>query len=167
MEGSTEVGVSDDRNHVDTAITMQDLMDSYLPPFQSCVEEGRVTSLMCSYNAVRRDPPRLPNCARLTPLQVNGVPSCANDWLLNTVARDGWDFDGAIVSDCDADRDVFESHHYTDTPEESVRDVLRAGTDVDCGRTFAHDPKLTCLSANALSLAPDRLRQGEPPERDG
>jgi beta-glucosidase-like glycosyl hydrolase len=90
MEDSTEVGQHDDRNHVDTAITMQDLFDSYLPPFQACVEEGRVTSLMCSYNAV------------------NGVPSCANDWLLNTVARDSWDFDGAIVSDCDADRDVFE-----------------------------------------------------------
>jgi hypothetical protein len=27
---------------------------------------------------------------------------------------------------------VYNSHHYTSTPEEAVRDVLRAGTDVDC-----------------------------------
>ena len=69
---------------------------------------------MCSYNAV------------------NGVPSCANNWLLKTVARESWGFDGYITSDCDADADVYKSHHYTQTPEEAVRDVLRAGTDVDC-----------------------------------
>ena len=92
----------------------EDLVDSYMRPFQTCVEKGRVTSLMCSYNAV------------------NGVPSCANDWLLQTVARDNWGFDGYITSDCDADSDVFNSHHYTATAEEAVKDVLHAGTDVDC-----------------------------------
>ena len=50
---------------------------------------------MCSYNAI------------------NGVPSCANDWLQNTVARGEWGFDGYITSDCDADADVFNSHKYT------------------------------------------------------
>ena len=39
----------------------------------------------------------------------------------------------AVTSDCDADSDVFNSHHYTSTPEEAVQVVLRAGTDVDCG----------------------------------
>ena len=40
------------------------------------LQKGRVSGLMCSYNAV------------------NGVPSCANDWLLNEVAREEWGFDG-------------------------------------------------------------------------
>ena len=116
MESTTQKdGEHHDRNHVNSDISMQDLVDSYMKPFQACVEKGQVSSLMCSYNAV------------------NGVPSCANDWLLNTVARQNWDFDGYITSDCDADSDVFNSHHYTDTAEETVRDVLRAGTDVDCG----------------------------------
>ena len=79
MESSNEDGHHEDRQHVDTAVTQQDLMDSYMPPFQACVERGKVSSLMCSYNAV------------------NGVPSCANDWLLKTVARENWGFDGAIV----------------------------------------------------------------------
>jgi len=115
MEGTTERdGEHEDRQHVDTAVTMQDLIDSYMKPFQSCVEKGRVSGLMCSYNAV------------------NGVPSCANDWLLTTVARENWGFDGYITSDCDADADVYNSHHYAATPEEAVRDVLRAGTDIDC-----------------------------------
>ena len=38
-----------------------------------------------------------------------------------------------MTSDCDADADVFNQHHYEATQEEVVRDVLRAGTDVDCG----------------------------------
>jgi len=116
MESTTEKdGEHHDRNHVDSYVSQQDLVDSYMKPFQACVEKGRVSSLMCSYNAV------------------NGVPSCANDWLLTTVARENWNFDGYITSDCDADSDVFNSHHFTATAEETVRDVLRAGTDVDCG----------------------------------
>merc|ERR1719282_454235 len=115
MEHATEGGQTWTRHNFSATITQQDLVDSYLYSFQSCVEKGHVTGLMCSYNAI------------------NGVPSCANDWLLQDMARDAWKFDGYVTSDCDADADVFNSHHFTKTPEETVRDVLRAGTDIDCG----------------------------------
>jgi beta-glucosidase-like glycosyl hydrolase len=104
-----------DRNHIDVFVPQQDLVDSYLPSFQTCVEEGKVSGIMCSYNAV------------------NGVPSCANDWLLGTLLRESWQFDGYVTSDCDADSDVFNSHHYTKTAEEAVAVIPGAGTDVDCG----------------------------------
>jgi len=52
--------------------------------------------------------------------------------LLKTVARESWGFDGYITSDCGAVSDVFNNHHYTVTPEETVAAVLAAGTDVDC-----------------------------------
>ena len=39
---------------------------------------------------------------------------------------------GYIASDCDADGDVYYKHNYTATPEESVKAILDAGTDVDC-----------------------------------
>jgi len=104
-----------DRYHVDVFVPQQDLVDSYLPSFQTCVEQGKVSGIMCSYNAV------------------NGVPSCANDWLLGDLLRDSWGFDGYVTSDCDADSDVFNSHHYTKTASEAVAKILRAGTDVDCG----------------------------------
>lgn len=113
---------------------MQDLVDSYMAPFQTCVEEGRVSGLMCSYNAV------------------NGVPSCANDWLLKEVARGDWGFDGYITSDCDADYDVFFRHNYTRTPEEAVRDVLRATTDVDCGG-FVSQYAPSALKKGLISVA--------------
>jgi len=62
------------------------------------------------------------------------VPSCASNWLLKTLLRDSWEFDGYVTSDCDADHDVFFSHHYTNTTSEAVAAILRAGTDVDCGK---------------------------------
>jgi beta-glucosidase-like glycosyl hydrolase len=59
---------------------------------------------------------------------VNGVPSCANDWLLREKLRGEWQFNGYVTSDCDADSDVFYSHHYSATPEQAVADVLRCGS---------------------------------------
>jgi len=114
MEHTTEGGQTHTRHDFDENITMQDLVDSYLFPFQSCVEKGKVSGLMCSYNSI------------------NGVPSCGNNWLLAEVARGDWGFDGYITSDCDADADAYRSHHYYKTPEETVAGVLKAGTDVDC-----------------------------------
>ena len=41
--------------------------------------------------------------------------------------------DGYVTSDCDADSDVYFSHHYTNTTDGAVADIVAAGTDVDCG----------------------------------
>ena len=38
-----------------------------------------------------------------------------------------------VTADCDADADVFYSHHYGATPSDSVRLIVTAGTDIDCG----------------------------------
>ncbi|CAF4437854.1 unnamed protein product, partial [Rotaria magnacalcarata] len=58
-----------DRFHFDARVSDQDLIETYLPSFESCVRDAKVASIMCSYNAV------------------NGVPSCANKFLLQTIAR--------------------------------------------------------------------------------
>ncbi|KAL5982143.1 putative beta-D-xylosidase 7 [Asimina triloba] len=57
-------------------VSAKDLADTYQPPFQSCVEEGRASGIMCSYN------------------RVNGVPSCADLNLLSKTARGSWGFYG-------------------------------------------------------------------------
>ena len=41
----------------------------------------------------RHPPPDTP-----TDNAVNGVPSCASDWLLGTLLRDSWQFDGYVTS---------------------------------------------------------------------
>mmetsp|Transcript_9286 Transcript_9286/g.38079 ORF Transcript_9286/g.38079 Transcript_9286/m.38079 type:complete len:613 (-) Transcript_9286:1333-3171(-) len=132
MEKSTVAGATWTRHNFSATIDARDLVDSYLKPFAACVERGRVSGLMCSYN------------------EINGIPSCANSWLLEEVARGAWGFDGYVTSDCDAVADVYDEHHYhNDTPEETVRDVLRAGTDVDC-ESFVGDHGLDALEAGVI-----------------
>ncbi|XP_058096741.1 probable beta-D-xylosidase 7 [Magnolia sinica] len=96
-------------------VSMQDLADTYQPPFKSCIEEGRASGIMCSYN------------------RVNGVPSCADFNLLSKTARAKWGFYGYITSDCDAVSIIHDAQGYAKTPEDAVGDVLRAGMDVNCG----------------------------------
>jgi beta-D-xylosidase 4 len=104
-----------DRHHFDARVTDQDMVESFLPSFESCVRDAHVASIMCSYNSV------------------NGVPSCANDYLLQDLLRDDWSLSGFVVSDCDAVEDIFDTHNYTKTAAEAVAVALNAGTDVDCG----------------------------------
>jgi pre-mRNA-splicing factor SYF2/beta-D-xylosidase 4 len=49
MEATTQPnGESENRGSVNSNVTQQDLLDSYMPAFQACVEKGKVTGLMCS-----------------------------------------------------------------------------------------------------------------------
>ncbi|KAJ6685538.1 SUGAR HYDROLASE-RELATED [Salix purpurea] len=93
----------------DARVTMQDLADTYQPPFKNCVEQGRASGLMCAYN------------------RVNGVPSCADFNLLSKTAREQWGFRGYITSDCDAVSIIYDDQGYARSPEDAVVDVLKAG----------------------------------------
>ncbi|XP_026446958.1 probable beta-D-xylosidase 7 [Papaver somniferum] len=96
-------------------VSLQDLADTYQPPFRSCIEEGKASGIMCAYN------------------RVNGIPSCADFDLLSETARGAWGFNGYITSDCDAVSIIYDDQGYAKTPEDAVRDVLKAGMDVNCG----------------------------------
>ncbi|XP_048496996.1 probable beta-D-xylosidase 7 isoform X2 [Beta vulgaris subsp. vulgaris] len=99
----------------DAKVSKQDLADTFQPPFQSCVEQGQASSIMCAYN------------------RVNGIPSCAHYDFLTDTARGQWRFDGYIVSDCNAVPIIYEQQGYAKTPEDAVAAVLSAGMDVECG----------------------------------
>ena len=58
-----------DRRQFDARVTDQDLIETYLAPFETCIRDAKVASIMCSFNAV------------------NGIPACANRFLLQTIAR--------------------------------------------------------------------------------
>lgn len=102
------------RYSFDAVVSNQDLEDTYQPPFRSCVQQGKASCLMCSYN------------------RVNGVPACARQDLFQK-AKTEWGFKGYITSDCDAVATVYEYQHYANSPEDAVADVLKAGTDINCG----------------------------------
>ncbi|CAM6089051.1 unnamed protein product [Calypogeia fissa] len=107
-----------ERYGFNAVVAQQDLDDTFNPPFKSCIQKGRASGLMCSYNSV------------------NGVPTCADRNLLTNIARDTWGFDGYVVSDCDAVQTIYANHKYTD-PEHALAAVLKAGMDLNCGDTFS------------------------------
>ncbi len=126
-----------DRHHFNANVTAQDMADTYLPAFEACAspDAGGGSCIMCSYNSV------------------NGVPTCANKHLLTTLARETWNFNGYITSDCGAVEDVYNTHYYAKTPSETVRDVLQAGMDTECGRWFdLHLEKAVNLGAVPMQL---------------
>ncbi|KAF9452025.1 glycoside hydrolase family 3 protein [Macrolepiota fuliginosa MF-IS2] len=115
-----------DRFHFDARVSLQDLSEYYLPSFQSCVRDAKVASVMCSYNSV------------------NGIPSCANSYLLQNILREHWGFDDDrwVTGDCAAIEDIFDTHQFASTPAQAVADALKAGADVDCGNFYsAHLPE--------------------------
>ena len=103
---------------------MQDLAEYYMQPFQQCARDSRVGSIMCSYNSV------------------NGVPSCANKYLLQTILREHWNWTDSnqyITSDCDAVLDVSASHHYAPTDAAGTALSFNAGMDTICRYSSAPD----------------------------
>nr|WP_264042742.1 glycoside hydrolase family 3 C-terminal domain-containing protein [Mycolicibacterium hodleri] len=70
-----------DRMRVSADVDPRPLREIYLRAFQRVVEDAQPWTVMCSYN------------------RVNGVYASEDRWLLTTVLRDEWGFDGVVVSD--------------------------------------------------------------------
>ncbi|KAL2244693.1 beta-xylosidase/alpha-L-arabinofuranosidase 1-like [Sesamum indicum] len=110
-----------DRYHFDARVTEQDMQETFLRPFEMCVKEGDVTSIMCSYN------------------KVNGIPTCADPKLLKDTVRGEWNLHGYIVSDCDSIEVMLHGQKWlNDEPEDAVAQALKAGLDLDCGNFYTN-----------------------------
>ncbi|KAK5238432.1 hypothetical protein LTR47_000175 [Exophiala xenobiotica] len=110
-----------DRYKFDAMVTTQDLAEYYMQPFQTCARDAAVGSIMCSYNAL------------------NGVPTCADPYILQDVLRDHWNWTGEghyVTSDCDAIQNIYAPHYYAPTQQQAVADALIAGTDLNCGTYY-------------------------------
>jgi len=102
------------RHIADVDVSKHDEEDTYLPAFRAAVVEGHAGSVMCSYNAI------------------NGEPGCANEFLLQHILRGAWQFQGYVVSDCGAVRDIFDGHRYRPTQPEASAISLERGMDNEC-----------------------------------
>lgn len=106
------------RHEFDAVVSEKDLRETYLPAFEAAVKEASVEAVMGAYN------------------KVNGEPACGSRRLLVDILRGEWGFDGHVVSDCWAVKNFHETHHYTDSPEESASLAVRMGCDLNCGCTY-------------------------------
>ena len=102
------------RHTADVIVSKHDELDTYLPAFRATVTEGKAGSVMCAYNSV------------------NGQPACANEFLLQDQLRGKWQFQGYVVSDCEAVINIYRDHHFTKTQAEASALALQRGMDNEC-----------------------------------
>lgn len=76
-----------DRFRVSSDVDERPLREIYLRGFHYVVQHAAPWTVMCSYN------------------RINGVYSSENPWLLTSVLRDEWGFDGVVISDWGAVND--------------------------------------------------------------
>lgn len=101
-------------------IKPRDLYETYLPPFEALVKEGKVEEVMCAYN------------------RFEGEPCCGSNRLLMQILRDEWGFDGIVVSDCGAIADFYNDrgHHTHPDAESASAAAVVSGTDLECGSSY-------------------------------
>ncbi|KAK3300579.1 glycoside hydrolase family 3 protein [Chaetomium fimeti] len=108
------------RHRFDAVVSLQDLSEYYLPPFQQCARDSKVGSFMCSYNAL------------------NGTPACASTYLMDDILRKHWgwtEHNNYITSDCNAVQDFLPGWHNfstTQTEAQAAAVAYEAGTDTVC-----------------------------------
>jgi beta-glucosidase len=105
--GAAEAG----RDYNTTDMSELQLRQVYLPPYHAAVEAGAAT-VMSSFNSL------------------NGVPATANPFLMQTVLRDEWGFDGPVVSDYTAVMELTRHGIALDAAMASEK-ALMAGVDID------------------------------------
>ncbi|HEY3704216.1 MAG TPA: glycoside hydrolase family 3 C-terminal domain-containing protein [Terracidiphilus sp.] len=102
------------RHFADVDVSKHDEVDTYEPAFRAAIVEGKAGSVMCAYNAI------------------NGEPACASQYLLQDQLRGKWGFQGYVVSDCDAVRDVAANHRYRPTQAQGAAISVVRGMDNEC-----------------------------------
>jgi len=94
------------RHHFDAEPNEADLHDTYLPAFEALVREGRVGAVMTAYNSL------------------DGKPCAVNPRLYSLLNQ--WGFDGYVVSDCGAIRDL--DHTYKIARDDAGAEALAIGS---------------------------------------
>lgn len=111
-------GPENDRHHFNADITKYDLWNTYLPAFEYVVKEAKVVGIMGAYN------------------RLYGEPCCASKFLLTDILRGKWGFEGYIVSDYNAVKNIHENHKITKDAKASVALSVNNGCELEAGHLF-------------------------------
>ncbi|MEV6851390.1 glycoside hydrolase family 3 N-terminal domain-containing protein [Actinoplanes sp. NPDC051411] len=134
------------RDYDEVNLSEYELWNVYFPPFQAAIEAG-AGNVMTAY------------------MPLNGVPATGNRWLFTEVLRETWGFDGFVVSDANAVRNLVTHGFAPDLAEAGVRAVT-AGVDMEMAiadPAYAHlpgkvDPEL--LDARVRKVLEAKARLG-------
>ncbi len=108
------------RDYFTTDVPEITLRDIYLPPFRAAIDAG-AGSIMPAFN------------------DLNGIPCSANSFLLNQVLRKEWGFNGLVVSDWMAIKQLIP-HSFAADEREACLKSINAGMDMDMeGLVYLHE----------------------------
>ena len=121
------------RDYNTTNLTERQLREIYFPPFRSAVDAG-VGSFMTAFN------------------DLDGVPSTANPFVLKKVLRDEWKFDGLVVSDYNAVKELI-NHGLAADEHEAAMYGINAGTDMEMVSRFYNQYGEQLLKEKKITMA--------------
>jgi len=101
------------RNHAPVHAGPREVADTYLPPFEMALLDGRARSVMNAY------------------VEIDGVPMASDPTYLTGVLRGRWGFDGVVVADYFAVAFLYRTHGICADLGEAAELALRAGIDVE------------------------------------
>ena len=142
----TAYSTETNRGHDDYTISQHDLFETYLPQYEMAFTKGGASGAMCSYNAV------------------NGHPSCANSFVLNTLVKQTWSPHAIITTDCGAVHNLLGPPANAPSNEAAAAWALNNGTDIEMGSTEFTDhlvnaTKLGLTTEAAVTAAARRTQR--------
>ncbi|MBB6672167.1 glycoside hydrolase family 3 C-terminal domain-containing protein [Cohnella nanjingensis] len=105
--GAAEAGR--DYNTVDLSERL--LREFYLPAYKAALDEG-CEMVMTSFNTI------------------DGIPASGNAWLMRKLLREEWGFDGILISDWGAVKELIP-HGVAEDEAEAAYKAIRAGVDIE------------------------------------
>jgi len=130
------------RHKFNAETSTRDFYETYLPAFEMCIKEGKAFSVMGAYSAFL------------------GIPCCASNFMLDSILRKNWGFQGYVVSDCGAIADIYTGHNYVKTEAEAAAVAVKAGTDITCGAEYSSLKKAVedgLITEKEIDIAVSRL----------
>ena len=107
-----------DRYTASATVDPRSFWEYYTRGFHALVTKYHTFTVMGAYNAL------------------NGVPCCADHFLLTDILRKRWGFRGYVTSDCDAIANIYTTHHFVKTWQAAAALALNAGCNLNCGTTL-------------------------------
>jgi len=135
--GAVEAG----REYNTTDMSESRLRQVYLPPYEAAVKAG-VATVMSAFTSF------------------NGVPVTANRFLLHTVLRDEWGFNGLVVSDYSAVSEL-QNHGIALDGATATRKAILAGVDIDMMSHYydTYLPELVRTGQVPMSVVNEAVRR--------
>lgn len=99
------------REYNNVELSERTLREDYFPAYEAAIKAGSAM-VMTSFNTLDR------------------IPATANQWLMRKVLREEMGFEGVLVSDYNAVRELID-HGVAENKQEAAKQAIEAGTDLD------------------------------------